>query len=280
MYGHRAAHLDSHSGQRGVAYPDSLLVEGNRIGHAASNPGNNGAESIALSAGRVIFRENALFGSAGPGLYFKNGIVSSYNRVYSNTIVNNGRFVGTQHAVSPIVTANVYYTSTTTYNTLLNNLLYGNVDDYCCGTIPATWTVSTNRLHADGDPLFVNLDVSTPSSATLPDLTLTAASDAIDAGTSLTLANGADTNSLTLVVDDSLFFQDGSWGSSLSDIKADWVAVGTVGNVAQIASIDYTTHTITLATTLTWADDAPVWLYKDSTGRVVLVGHGPRSGRL
>ena len=92
------------------------------------------------------------------------------------------------------------------------------------------------------------------------------------------MASGAGVNTATLVVDDALFFQDGTWGSNLDAVAADWVAVGTVSNVAQISGIDYATNTITLASPLSWSDNASVWLYKDSYGRIVLVGTAPDIG--
>jgi hypothetical protein len=85
-------------------------------------------------------------------------------------------------------------------------------------------------------------------------------------------------NSTTLIVDDALFFQDGSWGSDLSDIQADWIAIGTINNKVQIGLIDYATKTIILSSPKTWEDNASVWLYKDSGGNVVLRGSAPDIG--
>ena len=276
-YGHRAFQLYSPTWGDGTYSADHILFEGNRAGHSATNPGNNGADGLSMAAGKALIRGNEFFGSAGPGLYLKNGAESSYAKIYNNTLYSNGRFAGTQHTVAPVVQTNFYFTSSSVYVGLINNIIYG-ADDSCCGSYPGSWAVSNNHYAADGDPLFSNPSLADPTSATLPDLSLLGASSAINAGGALTLANGSGTGSTALIVDDSFFFQDGTWGSDLSDIRPDWVAVGTVGNVAEIASINYATHTITLATALTWSDNASVWLYKDSTGRVVLVGAAPDRG--
>ncbi|MEO0249212.1 MAG: hypothetical protein ABIN58_06640, partial [candidate division WOR-3 bacterium] len=84
--------------------------------------------------------------------------------------------------------------------------------------------------------------------------------------------------STTLVVDDALYFQDGTWGSALAGHQADWIAIGTVGNVVQIQSINYSTNTIILASPMTWSDRANIWLYKKSDGKRVLYGSAPDYG--
>lgn len=66
-------------------------------------------------------------------------------------------------------------------------------------------------------------------------------------------------------------------------MQADWIAVGTVSNTVQISSITYGAYnspgcTITLASPITWASSAPVWLYKKSDGTQVLYGTAPDYG--
>ncbi len=116
-----------------------------------------------------------------------------------------------------------------------------------------------------------------------PDLTLKSGSSAINGGTYLTTATEPETSGTTLVVADASYFQDGTWGSDLAkgsagNFYADWIAIGTVDNVVQIQSIDYSTNTITLETPMTWADNAPIWLYKKSDGTQVLYGSAPDIG--
>jgi hypothetical protein len=153
--------------------------------------------------------------------------------------------------------------------------------------------VINNWLTTAGDPKFTNPDMSNILSQSLfplvhgyaansiPDLRLQSTSQCINAGTHLTQANGSGSSSTTLIVDDALYFQDGSWGSVLSHgvtVFPDWIAVGTVTNVVEIKSINYSTKRITLASSKTWADNAPVWLYKKSDGERVLYGSAPDIG--
>ncbi len=133
----------------------------------------------------------------------------------------------------------------------------------------------------NGDPKFANPDISDPTSPTLPNLSLQATSGAIDTGTYLTQANGSGSGSTTLIVADAMYFQDGTWGSDLArgvTLFPDWIAIGSVTNVVQIRSINYSTNTITLASSMSWTDKAPIWLYKKSDGSSVLVGSGPDFG--
>lgn len=168
-------------------------------------------------------------------------------------------------------------------NSVINNLLYNGTS----GNIALVGSFDTynrrenNYATATGDPLFTDgtlPSIDTTPITTDPDLTLQAESPAIDAGTYLTQAAGAGTDSVTLTVDDALYFQDGTWGSSLSDVQADWIAIGTVTNVVQISSIDYTTNVITLTVPMTWDDNASIWLYRDSDGTRVLSGAAPDQG--
>lgn len=258
------------------------LIERNRLGYAAVNPANNGADNITLSAANNILRYNASYGADGPGIYLKNGAQSINNRIYNNTFYKNGQYSGEQHPTSPIDKYAIKTTLDSEGSAFKNNILYqsGTADWSCNGTgcAKADQIWANNLCDAtdgelgctQGNPTFTDPDMTDMTSTTNPDLTLQAASPAIEGGTYLTLANGAGTNSTTLIVDDALYFQDGTWGSSLSTRYADWIKVGSV--VVQISSIDYDTNTITLASAISWADDAEIRLYKKSDGVQVLYG--------
>ena len=105
------------------------------------------------------------------------------------------------------------------------------------------------------------------------DLHLQAGSPARGAGTHLTTVASTDKGSGTsLIVNDAGFFQDGS-----GIVNADWIRVGA-SNTVQIASISYSTNTITLASPITRSPGTPVYLYKASNGAVVLSGAAPDIG--
>ena len=124
--------------------------------------------------------------------------------------------------------------------------------------------------------MFVNPDVSNPFNWELPNLTPQNPS-VINAGIHLATTVGSGVGT-TLIVTDALCFQDGTWGSALSNRQADWIAIGSVDNVVQISSINYSTNTITLASFKSWADGAKVWLFKKSDGAQVLYGPAPDVG--
>jgi hypothetical protein len=180
-----------------------------------------------------------------------------------------------------------------------DNWGFGGCPGYAvCGD----WVFDHNWVNADGDPKFVSegsygspqinkTDVEwywpkTPDGSditkinTEPSFTLQSSSPAIDGGTYLTQANGTGSNSMALIVDDAKYFQPG-WGNGAggsASVQADWIAIGTVSNTVQISSINYDTKTITLVSPMTWSDNAPVWLYKNSSGQVVLRGSAPDCG--
>ena len=116
------------------------------------------------------------------------------------------------------------------------------------------------------DPLFVN---------STSDLSLRAGSPAIGAGGPLTTVASSDSGSgASLVVTNAGFFQD---GYGISGVQSDWIRIGSTANV-QISSINYSTNTITLASSVSRSVGDPVYLYKDSNGRVVLNGTNPDIG--
>jgi len=278
------------------------LLEGNRVGHAGPNPNNNGAQNLDLAAPKNICRYNSLYNAMESGLLFKyrhnevkkngaGGNGGTYNRVYNNTIYHNGYgypfYETCKYPVCPMdFSAISYYQPVTGGNIIKNNLLYDNhsVHLYKWEINPrndAINTILNNFQTRDGDPLFVNPDLSQPTSRTLPDLNLKTGSPAIGKGANLTVARGSGNSSKTLVVDDALYFQDATWGADLTHgvtLFPDWIAIGDVDKVVQIASIDYDKNTIALAEPMTWSDGAKVWLYKKSDGTRVLYGKAPDMG--
>jgi hypothetical protein len=115
------------------------------------------------------------------------------------------------------------------------------------------------------DPLYVNADTN---------LQLQSGSPAIGVGGPLTTAVGSGTVSTSLTVADAGFF---SWGYGIPNVQPDWIRIGPSTTV-QIASINYSTNVITLASPVSWASGAGVYLYKDSSGNIQLNSANPSLG--
>jgi len=122
--------------------------------------------------------------------------------------------------------------------------------------------LGTNGIITGLDPKFINSIVD--------DYHLQSGSPAIGAGSYLTTASGSGSNSTFLTVADPWFFQDG-WGYPSANVQADWIRIGASTTV-QISSINYSTNVITLASPVSWNNADPIYLYKNSTGTVVLTG--------
>lgn len=112
-----------------------------------------------------------------------------------------------------------------------------------------------------------------PSFANYPtDGTLNAGSPARNAGVPLTTAVGSGAGSVNLTVADAHGLQPGWAGTN-----GDWIRIGA-STTKQISSINYTTNVITLTSAATWSTTDPIYLYKDSSGTIVLSTANPDLG--
>jgi hypothetical protein len=289
-YGHRNVLISNDTPTIAAKY---VLFEGNRVGYASINYANRGAEGLSLGSPGNIIRYNAFFGSDASGIGIKQYSGGTYygenNRIYSNTFYKNGQ------AQTSTSTGYYCYAVSDLYdyvNVYKNNLSFSNGNTACpggdfsvaAGTFAANLCATTNgptACTATADPGFTSTTMTDPHSATVPNFALTVGADAINKGGALTTANGAGVATTALIVVDALYFQDGTLGSSLSKDKvvfADWIAVGTVSNIAAVSSVNYATNTITLASALSWSNGASVWLYKRADGVRVLYDTAPDAG--
>lgn len=213
-----------------------------------------------------------------------DGATKSDYVCYNNTLFQNGSTnynwsYGANVGGTMLMANNLIYNSTSTSPSgsaggsgysldgdCPNNLVYTNGSSIsfsgCMGS-------SSGNL-GNKNPLF-----SDPAPGTSLDFSISEGSPAIDKGRHLTLANGSGSSSTSLTVDDPIMFQDG-WAG----VDPDCIAVGTVTNTACIVrnSINYDTGAMTLDTSLSWSDNANVWLYKKSDGAIVLIGSAPDIG--
>jgi len=260
------------------------LVEGNRIGFAGTPPDDDGANGIETPVDGTIIRYNYIFANEGSAIYYKNQSgAPDDTHLYNNTMYRNG--FGEYISWRGAILLACYDSGPPANNINMNNIIFNNATPpyrctYMCETKVPGCMYSINKYYSnfEEDPLFVNPDLADPSSLSLPDLTLQPSSKAIDAGSELTKVAATDSGTgTTLKVEDAGFFQDGTWGAP-GRVQADWIAIGTTSNVVQIASIDYMTDTITLASSLQRQSQDKIWLYKDSKGATVLFGAAPDIG--
>lgn len=256
------------------------LVENNRFGHMGIASDGNAEGNCTIASNDNIVRFNYSFNAMEAGYYFRSSsYVCKRNYFYNNTSYHQGNMPSC--ARTPGTRDDGLYVQNSVDcadNVIKNCIFYDNVGQDILDAGGRN-TYSTNWVTTDGDPLFVNTDISDPTSTTLPNLSLTTNSPCLNGGTYLTQANGSGSSSTSLTVDDAGYFQDGSGlGSGLTSVDADWIAIGTIGNTVQISSINYSTDVITLASAMTWSDNDNIWLYKDSDGTVVLNGTAPNYG--
>lgn len=175
----------------------------------------------------------------------------------------------------------MFFYSQPTGNALKNNLYQSHSRVYgVSGNSLASHTFANNwDGDTQGDALFVNASTTPPADkmdATLPNLDLRPGSPAVNRGGALTTVAAADTGSGTaLLVTDGSFFQDGTRAPA-GTVQPDWIAVGTVGNAAPIASISG--NILTLAKAVSRNQNDPVWLYRRSDGVQVLYESAPDAG--
>ncbi len=135
-------------------------------------------------------------------------------------------------------------------------------------------------LRASKDPLFWRILQVDPGFVDFAgeDYSLRPDSALVDAGEHLTFVTAADAgDGIFLMVAGAGFFQD---GLGIPSVQPDRIAIGRIGNVVQIASVDYTANKIVLKGPLKRQRGDRVWVYKRSDGTQVLFGPRPDVGAL
>lgn len=288
------------------------LLEDNRIGFAGASTDDDGSDNVNLTSYYNIFRYNYVYGGMNNNILMKTGTFGGSNRGSHNYVYNNSIYYAARYKNrSPQFQGlNIRWYGSYIYigNQIINNIIYGygpngggDIGPYSAkiwtfSNISNNWcTASDGRGSCAywGNPAFSDPDMTDFSNLAKPDLTLQPSSGAIDKGVSLATADGAGADSTSLALAPAAanpypasMFQDGTRGSILArsskglggTMQADWIAIGTISNYAQISSLDYANNRIILASPMTWSDNAPVWLYKKSDGQRVLYGCAPDYG--
>jgi hypothetical protein len=265
------------------------LYEGNRIFRNTGGGANNHTfltqgDGCNGQCSHTIIRYNvsAHLGSATGGGY---GILDqlggyTYVKTYNNTsacvgINNDGAdYFGDNSTHGSVLNTIYYFCQSITippysaYGGSQTGFTSGHNLAYCTGTCTFQELMASdtgNKVNVN--PLFVN--------AAGDDYRLSAGSPAIGAGSYLTTTTNSGSVSTSLSVADASFFYDGASGV----VDADWIRIGA-STAAQIASINYSTNTITLASPVSWSSGAGIYLYKDSRGNAVISGANPDLGAL
>ncbi|MHB8666778.1 MAG: hypothetical protein ACYC7B_04560 [Burkholderiales bacterium] len=150
-----------------------------------------------------------------------------------------------------------------------------------CGTVYGhlyqTGTFASEPGQQIADPKFVNY-VSDGSLSN--NYNLRAGSPAIASGTYLTTIAAGDTGTGTsLIVNDAAYFQDGyGLTNAYSTVNGDCISVTTATNHVCVTAVNYTTNTLTLASSISRSAGQGVYLYNKSDGVQVLTGSAPDIG--
>jgi uncharacterized protein YdeI (BOF family) len=233
--------------------------------------------AVGLTASTNLVRYNFAQGLDGSGASFGGvGDDVPYWRFYNNTMATETVTAGSANCVSQQNAPNGAALNNICYNTQsggpfpLGGAAPPNNGNLAFTTgYAGTWSApysseGTYNTLKNQNPLFA----SYPTSGTLQ-----SGSPAINAGVALTTVAAGDTGTGTaLIVTDARFFQPG-WAGT----QADWIRVGA-STTAQIASIDYTTNTLTLTGSISRSVGNAVYLYKDSSGNIKLNGTLPDVG--
>ena len=270
------------------------LYEGNI---ALRNIGNNDhgfllqADACSGQCTHAVIRYNVLAhignntnGDGGTGILADNAFSSSTGYQYIKSYNNTNAYLQ-----DPSNQATDFFSYNSSYGGEKNNIFYaiGSVSGYddwadynggqtgftsggnlsfCTGSCSWASDYTATSTNKTGNPLFVN--------AGGDDFHLQSGSPAVGGGTYLTTATNSGSASTSLVVSDASWFYPG-----YGFVSGDWVRVGSSAT-AQITSIDYSSNTLTLASSISWSSGAGVYLYKDSRGNVVLNGTNPDVGAL
>ena len=267
------------------------LIEGNRFGYTAPPCDDNLTGGVLIGTSNHIFRYNMFYYNHAYAMLFQ--VYAGYSNANYNHVYNNTWYANCLDSYWPSICSGsdedtaIYMNDYASgvgiaYNVFKNNLyyehyqLYHNEDQGSLGD-----QVFANEYNGDvsGNPLFTTASTTYPadtSDSSVPNFSLLSGSPAIDQGGTLTtVSSGCNSTSLTLA--DAGYFQDGTFAPS-GTVDADYIAVGTVSNTAQITGVTYSTGVVTFASSVSCTNGASVWLYKDSDGTIVLFGAAPDAG--
>ncbi len=241
-------------------YPASSgrnLIEGNRIGYSYIPCDSWGVSGMSLATGYNIVRKNSFFYNDLAGLEmsvtstYNSDII--YNKIYNNAFLHNGwnMATGPDPLTSAIGFAIYDGPLIITGNAVKNNIYYDHYQVYGAYNVNLGDQIFDGNWDGDtqGDPLFVDASLTpgNPMDSSLPNMNLQSNSPAINSGGFLTTITSLTGSGTTFTVDDAGYFMNG-WGI----IEGDIIQLKGSTQRVKIINVDYTTNTITVASSLTW----------------------------
>jgi len=260
------------------------LIENNEFADSSSYYSTSGGNGIQYAGQKGIIRKNTFYNNnvgLGMQVYGDESLYNHYNRVYHNVFYDND-------------CAGIASSANTIDNIYKNNILFFNKGvtsgENCYGTGPAQivyrgalggYLFDRNNLiyQVAGEDVVHQLfgsgnslsyyESSFPANfsnnielgpgfidAAGYNFNLSAASPMVDAGAFLTDTAGAGSGTLMQVVDAGYFYD----GFDIPGEVGDVIQLDEQTATARIVDIDYSTNTLTLATSLSWSDGQGVSL--------------------
>jgi hypothetical protein len=243
------------------------VFDGNRIAWSADPPDDNGAAGVLIAHRNDIWRRNILWKHSLSGMQLS--WTSTYydtpnnNKIYNNTFWSNcldGATFDPNNNIgnnSAFAVANYIPDSRDATNNLIkNNLFWQNPNVFRFYLTTSNLQVFAGNFEQTSNPQFVSLTGATPANGkTVPNFNLSAGSPCIDTGVALTTITSATGSGTSFVVAESGYFTDGFGITTGDTIRL----LGT-STTATISSINYTTHTITTSTSVSWTQGVGVAL--------------------
>jgi len=283
----------------GVSYTVEYNVFEGNLQYNAVGPNSktdlfqNDSGTTCANCFNAIFRYNTIsrIGSGAASNYYWPNIMAYNNTVVdalSDGTASDGTADYAQLSPNGAYLNQLYYfsfESGTNFNIYQcgSGCNFGHSLYWCTGSCTSVWgnqagvPFLNDPGNKNANPMFVNY--ISPGNAS-NNYHLQAGSPAINAGTYLTTVASGDSGSGTsLVVTDAAYFQDGyGLSNANSTVQGDCIAVGTASNHVCVTAVNYSTNTLTLASSISRSSGQGVYLYSKSDGVQVLTGSVPDMG--
>lgn len=235
------------------------VIQGNWIVFAGVPPDQDSSAGLSLRTQYNIVRRNVFYHNDSAGITLSNDggnhNDASNNFIYNNVLYHNGYMLLDDWNPRKTGMMLARWQDTVSYNSMTGVAIKNNI--FHANQLHAIVFYYVNEAEQDvahnweeeGDPLFVSLGAQpSPSDFETYDFHLQPGSPCRDNGGHLTRATGSGDNSTSMTVEDAGYFSDGH-----GLVGGDMIQLEGQSLAAVITAVDYDTHTLTLASPLTWA---------------------------